>query len=162
MVVKKKRLRQRRADNPLVLISVRLDHAVVDRLRKGRIRLSHEIRNRLERTFKYEEVDPVTRELVEGLMSMAQLLQTDYGCEWHASRLACGAFVAAIKQRVARYAPASPVHHGAISDVAWEQPKAVGELRESDDRRAHDYPHLREAEAKQAIPASEEEQGQDD
>jgi hypothetical protein len=58
----------------LVHVGVRVDPAIADRLRASERGLSDEIRERLERSFKYDEVDPVTRELAEGLINIAALV----------------------------------------------------------------------------------------
>jgi hypothetical protein len=127
-----------------VQIGVRLDPAVADRLRGSERGLSDEIRERLERTFKYDEVDPVTRELVEGLINIATLLRIDFGAEWHAWPRAYEAFAAAVAQRLAGYVPPPGVMADAASEMlsSDDLPETVGRMRERDDRRARVYQHL--------------------
>lgn len=135
------------ADRSLVQVGIRLDPAVADRLRRGQGGLSDEIRERLERTFKYDEVDPVTRELVEGLINIAALLRVDFRAEWHAWPGAYEAFAAAVVQRLAAYAPppAPEMMVDPESEIKEDETKMIGRTRERDDRRAHDYPHLEAA-----------------
>jgi hypothetical protein len=143
----KARSAQRDADRSLVQVGIRLDPAVADRLRRGQGGLSDEIRERLERTFKYDEVDSVTRELVEGLINIAALLSVDFKAEWHAWPGAYEAFAAAVVQRLSAYAP--PPAPGMMVDpeteIKEDETKMIGRTRERDDRRAHDYPHLKAA-----------------
>ncbi len=131
-----------------VQIGVRLDSVVADRLRASEHGLSDEIRQRLERTFKYDKVDPVTRELVEGLVNIAALLSVDFGAEWHAWPRAYEAFFSAVKQRIAAYAPPPGVMTGAgaTMDILRDEPaETIGRMRERDDQRAHPYKHLADA-----------------
>ena len=141
-----------RASKNLVQTGVRLEPDTLRRLRSGR-GLSDEIRERLERTFKLDE-DPVTREVVEGLMNIAKLVALDFGAPWYADPKAHEAFVAAINVRLAAYAPsertvapAPPAHTAVVlgevsGTVPDEFPKTIGRLREHDDRRQHAYSHL--------------------
>jgi hypothetical protein len=139
--------RSAQTDRSLVQIGIRLDPAVADRLRRGQGGLSDEIRERLERTFRYDEVDPVTRELVEGLINIAALLCVDFRAEWHAWPGAYEAFAAAVVQRLSAYAPPpDPVMMvDPESEIKEDETKMIGRTRERDDRRAHDYPHLKAA-----------------
>jgi hypothetical protein len=136
MVVHKKAQR-----GALVQTGLRLEAEILDRLRSGGRGLSDEIRERLERTFKEDAIDPVTRELRGGLLTIAARLRADYGAEWHASWYAHQAFTAAIKQRLAGYEPPEPPPSAAVADL-FEPPDTVGRLRERDDQRAQSYPHL--------------------
>jgi hypothetical protein len=136
MVVHKKAQR-----GTLVQTGLRLEAEILDRLRSGGRGLSDEIRDRLQRTFKEDAIDPVTRELRDGLVSIAARLHLDSGAEWYASPYAHRAFVAAIAQRVDAYAPPPEESSAAVSDL-FEPPDTVGRLRERDDRRAQSYPHL--------------------
>jgi hypothetical protein len=135
-----------------VQIGVRLDPAVADRLRGGPRGLSDEIRERLERTFKYDDVDPVTRELVEGLINIAALLRVDYRAEWHTWPRAYEAFSAAVAQRLVGYAPPPGVMTDAASEMlgANDSPDTVGRMRERDDQRTHAYQHLTAAQVRKA------------
>jgi hypothetical protein len=123
--------------------AVVLSAEVRDKLKQSERGLSEEIRERIERTFKYDEVDPVTRELVEGLINMAALLRIDFGAEWHAWPSAYKAFAAAAAQRLVGYAPPPGIMTDAASEMLTENdPETVGRMRERDDRRARVYQHL--------------------
>jgi hypothetical protein len=136
---------QAEAPRSLVHVGVRVDHAIADRLRASERGLSDEIRERLERTFKYDEVDPVTRELVEGLINIAALLRIDFKAEWHAWLGAYEAFAVAVAQRLSAYAPPSGMVVDPESGFQEDETKIIGRVRERDDRRAHNYPHLKAA-----------------
>jgi hypothetical protein len=142
----------------MVQIGVRLDPAVIDRLRASEHGLSDEIRERLERTFKYDQVDPITRELVEGIINIAALLRLDFETEWHAWPPPFEAFMEAIKQRAAEYAPPLDIPGdpgAAIEMLREESPETIGRMRERDDRRAHAYKHLAEAQKRRSAASSE-------
>jgi hypothetical protein len=126
-----------------VQTGLRLDGEVIDRLRHSERGLSDEIRDRLERTFKEDAIDAVTRELRDGLTNIAANLALDFGAQWHASPRAHEAFAAAIAQRVAAYAPPPRDGVGA-SDLFGpaDPPETIGRLRERDDQRTHGYEHL--------------------
>ncbi len=143
---------QSNAGRSSVQIGVRLDPAVADRLRRSQRGLSDEIRERLERTFKYDEVDAVTRELVEGLINLAALLRIDFGAECHTWPRAYEAFAAAAAQRLAGYAPPPGVMTDAASEMlsSDDLPETVGRIRERDDQRAHVYRHLAAAQKRRA------------
>jgi hypothetical protein len=128
-----------------VQVGVRLDPEVADRLRGSPRGISDEIRERLERTFKYDEVDPVTRELVEGLINIAALLCVDFGGDWHAWPGAHKAFAAAVAQRLSAYAPGPGLLVDPELGIQEDELETTGRMRERDDRRAHDYRHLKVA-----------------
>ncbi len=123
--------------------AVVLSAEVRDKLKQSEGGLSEEIRERIERTLKYDELDPVTRELVEGLINIAALLRIDFGAEWHAWPTAHKAFAAAAAQRLAGYTPPHGVMPDAASEIfAENDPETVGRMRESDDQRTRVYQHL--------------------
>ena len=124
--------------------AVVLSPDVRDKLKQSERGLSEEIRERIERTFKYDEVDPVTRELVEGLINIAALLRIDFGAEWHRWPRAYEAFAAAAAQRLAGYALPQGIVTDTTSEMLTENdlPETVGRMRERDDQRAHVYRHL--------------------
>jgi hypothetical protein len=125
----------------LVHVGVRVDPAIADRLRASERGLSDEIRERLERTFKYDEVDPVTRELVEGLINIAELLRVDFWAEWHALPGAYKAFAAAVAQRLSAYAPPPGMQVDPECEIQEDETEIIGRMRERDERRGHYYPH---------------------
>jgi hypothetical protein len=129
----------------LVHVGVRVDPAIADRLRASDRGLSDEIRERLERTFKYDQVDPVTRELVEGLINIAASLRVDFWGEWHSWPGAYEAFATAVAQRLSGYAPGPGMAIDPESEIKEDETKMIGRTRERDDRRVHDYPHLKAA-----------------
>jgi hypothetical protein len=131
-----------------VQVGIRLDPAVADRLRGGKGGLSEEIRARLERTFKYDEVDAVTRELVEGLINIAALLRDDFIGDWHAWPGAYEAFKAAVVQRLSAYAPGPGTAVDPESKIQEDELETIGRVRERDDRRAHDYQRLNAAQGR--------------
>ena len=132
---------KRKRDN-LVQTGVRLGPEMLERLRTER-GLSDEIRYRLERTFALDE-DAVTSEVIDGLISMAKQVVADYGASWHVNPRAHKAFVTAINQRLAAYAPPAEPERTAAQDLfePAEPPETIGRIRERDDQRAHTYPHL--------------------
>jgi MoxR-like ATPase len=128
----------------LVQTGLRLEAEILDRLRSGDRALSDEIRDRLQRTFKEDAIDPVTRELCAALLNLAATTRQDSGAEWHKSPYAFQQFTAALMQRLAEYRPAPAPDSEAVADLT-EPPETVGRIRERDDRRAHPYPHLEAA-----------------
>jgi hypothetical protein len=120
---------------------VRLDAKILERLSASDRGVSDQIRERLERTFAEDDLDSVTRELRDGLVRLAARLRSDFGSDWHASPWAHKAFVAAIVQRLAGYAP--PERPSLAVDALFDPPETIGRLRERDDQRAHDYPQLK-------------------
>ena len=132
----------------LVQTGLRLEAEIFDRLRSGGRGLSDEIRDRLERTFKEDAIDPVTRELCAGLLNIAVRLRSDFGSDWHASLWAHKAFVAAIVQRLAEYAP--PERPSLTVDALFDPPETIGRLRERDDRREHSYSGLEAAQKRRS------------
>jgi MoxR-like ATPase len=123
---------------------LRLEAEILDRLRSADHSLSDEIRDRLQRTFKEDAIDPVTQELRDGLLNLAATTRQDAGAEWHQSPYAFQQFTAALMQRLAEYRPAGEPDSQAVAEL-FEPPEIVGRLRERDDRRAHPYPHLETA-----------------
>jgi hypothetical protein len=125
---------------------LRLDSAVIDRLRQSEHGLSDEIRDRLERTFKEDAIDQATRELRDFLVLIAARLRQDYRVEWHASSRAREAFSTAIAQRIEGYAYLANKRPSADEELFAPRgsPKVVGSVRESDDRHLNSrfYPLL--------------------
>jgi hypothetical protein len=121
-----------------------LEADVIDLLRRGGRSLSDEIRHRLERTFKEDGMDAVTRELRDGLTHIAAILRQDYHAEWHASSNAREAFSAAIVQRVDAYAYLAKKRPSAEEELFAPRgsPERIGRSRETSDRHLHPYPVL--------------------
>jgi hypothetical protein len=139
---KKKPMAQPDAARSLVHVGARVDSSIADRLRASERGLSDEIRERLERTFKYDAVDPVTRELLEGLINIAALLRVDFRAEWHSWPGAYRAFAAAVAQRLSAYAPGPGMLVDPESAIQEDELEIIGRMRERDDLRAHAYRHL--------------------
>jgi hypothetical protein len=142
----------RKAETALVQTGLRLEPAVLDRLREGGLSASKALRDRLDRTFREDDLDPATRELRDAVTNLAELVHRDFG-DWHSSPRAHAVFAAMIVERLAAYAPkvgdaAEDLGLG-IGD-APETIKAIAMMRERDDRRAHAYPQL---EARTAGPS---------
>jgi hypothetical protein len=133
------------------VVGVRLDDEILDRLERGGGSLSDEIRERLKRTFTEDDLATATRELRDALVHLAAKLRADYGNrEWWESAYAHEAFVAAVMQRLAEYAPTPPSQKGgAVSDL-FDPPDMIGRLRERDDRREHSYPQLEAAQKRRS------------
>jgi hypothetical protein len=128
----------------LVQTGLRLEADLLKRLRGGGQSLSDEIRDRLNRTFKEDAIDPVTRELRDGLVHIAARLREDYKSEWHESSSAREAFLAAIVQRLQGY---SYLAKKGPAEKLFEpdgSPELIGRIRENDDRHLHSlsYPLL--------------------
>jgi hypothetical protein len=141
-------LPRKKGTSPRVHTGIRLDAKIVERLSVGERGISDQIRERLERTFAEDDLDAITREFRDGLMNIAVRVRADFGCEWHMMPRAHQAFAAAVAQRVAGYAP-PPNESAAASDLMFfgpnDEPETIGRMRERDDQRAHDYPHLKSA-----------------
>lgn len=139
-------VRSRRKGETLKQTGLRLPTEILDRLRSGKLGLSDEIRDRLERTFKEDDSDPVTRELFAGLANIADLLRQDFNVQWHALPEAHEAFVTAVTRRLAAYKPSTPdtpVSSAVALDLLSVRPETAGVLREADDQRQNDRPHLK-------------------
>jgi alkanesulfonate monooxygenase SsuD/methylene tetrahydromethanopterin reductase-like flavin-dependent oxidoreductase (luciferase family) len=122
--------------------------------------IAEEIRVRIARTFQQEAIDPVTRELLEGIINLAEIIRADLGAEWHAYSGNHAAFVAAIAQRLRFYKPSK----GTVSEkeqttrnllgaeeglfTADDAPEVIGRTHERYDQRRHKdrYEHLIKAE----------------
>jgi hypothetical protein len=106
--------------------------------------LAEEIRRRIERTIKEDEMDPVTRELWDGLIHIAAKLREDYKAQWYESSKAREAFSTAMVRRLEGYAylekksPSADERLFAPSGPAED----IGRVRETEDRHLHRYPIL--------------------
>jgi hypothetical protein len=135
-----------RREKKLVQTGLRLEAEILDRLRSGKLGLSDEIRDRLERTFREDGLDPVTRELCAIITELAGQLGHDYGRPWHQSLNTFRAFNVALGAVLGEFVPDA---------VPGEpeppmQPESVGHLRVQDMRRWHSYPHLEAAAKRKA------------
>ena len=115
--------------------------------------VAEEIRRRLKQSFEAEELDPVTRELLDGIINLAETIRLDLGAAWHAYPAIQEAFAAAVAQRLAGYAPPSnPGAEAAIRDLLGaglshsdDPPETIGRTHERHDQRSHSYEHLQTA-----------------
>lgn len=116
--------------------------------------IAEEIRKRIAKTMRWDALDPVTMELLEGLELITNLLKQDFGVEWYVNSRAHEAFVAAVNQRLAEYAPPTTVEGSAAVDLGLvgptDPPATIGRLRERDDQRISGYMHLMEAQDRRA------------
>jgi hypothetical protein len=135
--------------------AVRIPRAMLGRLQQSDLGVSEEIRRRLARTFAEDAIDPITRELLTGIVNLAAGVQADLGTPWHSYRGVQEVFAAAVALRLAAYKPVhkSPMdafmqlaRNMGLSDQAASQiqqaPDAVGAVIERSDRRANTYEHL--------------------
>jgi hypothetical protein len=139
---------KRKAETALVQTGLRLEPAVLERLRAGGLSASKALRDRLERSFREDELDPATRELRDAVTNLAEFVRRDFG-DWASLPRAHAVFAAMIIERLAAYAPKEPEPGSAAYDLeigiigdAPETIKAIAMMRERDDRRAHSYPVL--------------------
>jgi hypothetical protein len=136
-----------------------------DRLRQSDLGVSEEIRRRVEWTL---QIDPVTHELLTGIIHLAAGVQADLGAAWHSSQEVQEIFAAAVARRLAFYKP-SPKGARALMQIAQDlglgdlatkaisqmeqAPDALGAVIESADRRTHSYEHLQRLQAARRPPA---------
>jgi hypothetical protein len=123
--------------------------------------IAEEIRRRLALTFEQDALDPVTREMLEGLERIAASLRQVFGAEWYADSRVHEGFMNAVAQRLDRYAPPPTdiLRGSAASELlgeselaASETVKAIARLREKDDliQRFNNYPQLAAIESSKA------------
>jgi hypothetical protein len=140
-------------------MGVALDDALRSRLETSAAAKDHslaeEIRQRLEHDFKEEAIDPVTRELVTGIIRLAETILLDLGAAWHASPKLHEAFAAAVTERLAGYAPPPRVEEASwalgllgaprLLSHPEDSPQTIGRTHERHDQRSHSYEHLQAA-----------------
>jgi hypothetical protein len=111
--------------------------------------LAEEIRQRIDQTITVENYDPVTREMISGLLSISERLREDFGTDWHSDPRTHKAFMEAVAQRLAAYAPPPSKPNAATADIGLirptDSPETIGRMRENDDRRDGLYEHLNAA-----------------
>jgi hypothetical protein len=127
---------------PLVQTGLRLDAAMLERLRASKRGLSDEIRERLERTFAEDRIPPITQRMRDEILMLAEKLRADFG-DWYASRRAHAEFVAAVTNLLARYEPLDDPP----SDID-EPLGAVAKTRVRDLLRETPNEHLKQLEEK--------------
>jgi hypothetical protein len=146
--------------SPTVQTAVRLPRDMHERLSRSEAGVSEEIRRCVQRAFAVDEIDPVTRELLEGIINLAEIIRVDLGAEWHTSSGNHAAFAAAIAQRLHFYKPPIGVVSekeqttrnllGAEEGLFTEDdaPEVIGRTHERYDQRRHKdrYEHLIAAE----------------
>lgn len=133
-------VRTRHKGKTLVQTGLRLEAEILDRLRGGKLGLSDEIRDRLERTFQEDAIDPVTRELCAMVVDLGRQLWVDYERQWHQSHRAYRAFRAGLKDLLDQFEPvAAPDEPAPLGNP---QPQTIGWLRAQDIRRSGLYPHM--------------------
>ena len=86
-----------RTKKPRTQTGLRLEPEMFERLRNSPRGLSNEIRDRIERTFREDALDPVTGDLQYAVTWMSDELTRQAGRPWHASRKGREALAAAIE-----------------------------------------------------------------
>jgi hypothetical protein len=99
---------------PRIQTGLRLDNETIDQLRKSGRALSDEIRDRLERTFKEDAIDPATRELQHAVAWLADEVSRQSDVAWQSNPNAQAALAAAIQTWLEITAPP---WQGAVSDL---------------------------------------------
>jgi hypothetical protein len=138
-----------------------------DRLRQSDLGVSEEIRRRVERTFVEDALDPVTRELLAGIVDLAAGVQADLGTPWHAYGEVLDVFAAAVARHIADYKPLPQGGvEGLFRDMGFGEP-AASQLKEAPDvlgatiaranQRMHSYEHLRRLQAERSRATTERE-----
>lgn len=145
-------VRSRRKGEVMVQTGLRLEAEILDRLRGGKLALSDEIRDRLQRTFAEDDLDPVVREVRELVADLAKLVELDYGRPWHRSARGHQAFMIALAAVLAQYEPVREPGPPVASDLMEPDvpPESLGLIRAQDVRRWHTYPHLEAAAKRKA------------
>ena len=135
------------AERKLVPTGLRLEPEVLDRLRAGERGLSDEIRDRLQRTFTEDALDPVVREVRDLAVALSEMLEVDYGRPWHQSPRGHQAFMVAMADVLAQYEPVREPGPPVASDLLEGDipPEPLGQIRAQDVRRRGSYPHLEAA-----------------
>jgi hypothetical protein len=126
--------------------------------------LGEEIRQRLERTIEQDALDPITAELVLGVINIAAEVQRSLGARWHDYVELHGAFGLALSWRLDGYKP--PEQRAAFmrlaQDMGWSDqvagqvqtaPDVLGTMIERADRRANTYEHLQRLQEARHQPA---------
>jgi hypothetical protein len=140
-------------------LKVSLPDDLRDQLEKASGKAGHslgeEVRGRLERSFAEDAaLDPITRELVAGIINLATAVQADLGAQWHTFPAVHKVFTAAVAQRIGGYKPRTNPGLGAatldllgkVGAAQVEQaPDAVGGTIERADQRVHSYEQLQSA-----------------
>lgn len=133
-------------NEPGVRTSVVLPPELLEKLRQSERGPSVEIRQRLQRTFSEDALDPVVREVRDLVVDLAKLIELDYGRPWHRSPRGHQAFMIALAAVLQQYEPERPPVPVA-SDLMEPDvpPESLGQIRAQDVRRWHTYPHLEAA-----------------
>jgi hypothetical protein len=142
-------VRSRREKGTMVQTGLRLEAEILDRLRSGKLGLSDEIRDRLQRTFKEDEFDPVVREVRDVVVEVARLIDGDYGRPWHQSPRGHRAFMVALAAVLGEFEPEVSVGASELMEADLE-PESIGRVRAQDVRRWHTYPLLEAAAKRRA------------
>ena len=136
-----------RAKKPRAQTGLRLEPEMLERLRNSPHGLSNEIRERIERTFREDALDPVTRELRDIVVQLADLLAIDYFGGWQSSPEAHHAFAAGLTKILADYKPPAEVGTPGASALMKPDipPEHMGQIRADDVQRWHSHPYLEAA-----------------
>jgi hypothetical protein len=130
--------------------------------------VAEEIRRRVERTLVEDDLDPITREFLTGIVNLAANVQADFCAAWHSFQEVHEVFASALLRRLAVYKPLpkSPeeIHNllrkAGLGDlaasamrVALQSPDASGVMLERADRRTRTYEHLQRLQEARHRPA---------
>jgi hypothetical protein len=110
--------------------------------------IAEEVRKRIERTVREDDLPAATRELRYAIVTIAAALQKDFGAEWFSDWRCHHEFAAALAGRIYDYRPIDwSAESGAVADLFASDvpPGARGILREKDDKVLHNYPQLEAA-----------------
>jgi hypothetical protein len=94
--------------------------------------IAEEIRQRLERTFAEDALDPVLRTFVADLIAVAELVRVDTGGGWSSDPASHAAFKAAVLALLTEHQPNGPPIFGAVRDLLGtnvlgsDDPETVG------------------------------------
>src|SRR5262245_17439496 len=149
-------------DQSTIQTAVRLPRDVHERLKKSPAGVSEEIRQRLERTFAQDALDPVTRELLAAVLRLTGLISLDLGAAWHATPGANEALAAAVADLIAAYKPRGRAYSrgGAVTNALGltkpeDQPDVIGRTLARHDRRANPSPYIEAAQRARFISKTE-------
>jgi hypothetical protein len=79
--------------------------------------VAEEIRRRVERTFKEDGIDPVTRELRDDIVQLAELVRFDVAGDWHSDPVAHAAFRSAVLALIGERKPKGVQIFGAAREL---------------------------------------------
>jgi hypothetical protein len=105
--------------------------------------LAVEIRDRLERSFREDEIDPVSRELRQFVADTAAAIVQNFGVSWYSQPKAHAVFAMALAEQIAGY---EPEPSGGMTDLLGpdDPPATIAKMLVKQVRRDRAHPHLDE------------------